>query len=94
MVFWETLSTWKEVNTGEDPQEDTHKIETILKNLQERLNAHDNRIIREGVRMGEFAYISFGNLKDGILKGIPQGGFELFVDALSLCSFCNMDYTS
>ena len=44
--------------------------------------------------MGEFAYASFDYLKDGVLKEIPRGGFGLFVDAWSLCTFCNMYYTS
>ena len=44
--------------------------------------------------MGEFAYASFGDLKDDVLKEIPQGGFGLFVDAWYLCAFCNMEYTS
>ena len=30
------------------------KMETILNNIKERLNANDNRITGEGVRMGEF----------------------------------------
>ena len=38
-------------------------------------------------------YAYFGYLKDGVLKEIPQGGFDIFVDAWSLCEFCNTDYT-
>ena len=44
--------------------------------------------------MGEFAYTSFGDLKDDVLKEIPWGGFGLFVDAWSRYAFCNMDYTA
>ena len=44
--------------------------------------------------MGEFSYASFGDVKDDVLKEMPRGGFGLFVDAWSLCEFCNMDYTS
>ena len=44
--------------------------------------------------MGEPAYAYVGDLKDDALKEIPWGGFGLFVDAWSLCAFCNMVYTS
>ena len=44
------------------------EIETILNNIQERLNAHDNRITGEGVRMEEFSYAYFGDLNDDVLK--------------------------
>ena len=57
------------------------------------LNAHDNLITSERVRMGEFSYAYFGDLKDYILKEMPWGGFGLFVDAWSPCAFFNMDYT-
>ena len=43
--------------------------------------------------MGEFAYASFRYLKDNVLKEMPRGGFGLFVNAWSLCEFCNMEYT-
>ena len=55
---------------GEPPRIHT-EIETILKNLQESINAHDNRITDEGVRMGEFSYASFGDLKYDVLRKIP-----------------------
>ena len=70
------------------------EIEIILNNLQERLNAHDNFITGEGVRMGKFAYAYLGYLKDGVLKELTWVGFGLFVDAWSLCAFFNMGYTS
>ena len=86
---------WTEViQVKWEPPRSHSEIETILNNLQELLNAHDNRITGEGFRMGEFAYASFGDLKDDVLKEIPQGGFGLFVDAWYLCAFCNMEYTS
>ena len=44
--------------------------------------------------MGEFVYTSFGDLKDAVLKEMPQGGFGIFVNTWSLCKFSNMDYTS
>ena len=44
------------------------EIETFLNNIQERLNAHDNRITGEGVRMEEFSYAYFGDLNDDVLK--------------------------
>ena len=44
--------------------------------------------------MVEFAYVSFGGLKDDFLKEMPWGGFGIFVDAWSLCAFCSMDFTS
>ena len=44
--------------------------------------------------MGEFAYTSFGDLKDDVLKEMPWGGFGIFVDAWYLCAFFNMEYTS
>ena len=59
-------------------------METILNNLQEILNAHDNRITGEGVIMRVFAYASVGDLKDEVLKETPRRGFGLFVDAWSL----------
>ena len=78
---------------GETPR--IHKeIETIINNLQERLNSHDNRLTGNGVKMGIFAYASLGNLKDDVLKEMPRGSFGLFVNACSLCTFCNKDYTS
>ena len=70
------------------------EIETIINNLEERLNAHDNRITRDGFKMGEFAYASFGDLKDGVLKEMPWGSFGLFVDDWSLYEICNMNYSS
>ena len=30
---------------------------------------------------------------DEFLKDMPQGGFEIFMDACPLCEFCNIDYT-
>ena len=70
-------------------------METVLNNLQERLNAHDDCITGEGVRTGEFSYAYFCDLKDNFLKEIPQGGVGgIFVDAWYLCAFCNMYYTS
>ena len=44
--------------------------------------------------MGEFAYKYFGNLRNDVLKDMPQGGFGIFIDAWSLCAFFNMDHTS
>ena len=70
------------------------EVDTIVNNLQECLNAHDSRITGNGVRMGEFAYTSFGDLKDDVLKEMPWGGFGIFLYACSLCAFYNMDYTS
>ena len=78
---------------GESPRSHA-EIETILNNLQERLNAHDNRIAGEGVRMGKFAYTYFVGFKGDVLKEMPQGGLGIFVDAWSLCEFFNMDYIS
>ena len=78
---------------GESPRSHT-EIENILNNYQERLSAHDNRHNGNGFKMGEFAYTSFGYLKDDVLKEIPWGGFGIFVDAWSPCAFCKMDYTS
>ena len=69
-------------------------METILNNLQEILNAHDNLITGEGVIMEEFAYASLGYLKDDALKEMSWGGFWIFVDAWSPCEFCNVDYNS
>ena len=43
------------------------EIKTILNNIQERINAHDNRITGERVRMGECAYASFRDLKDDLM---------------------------
>ena len=43
-------------------------METILYNLQEHLDSHDNQIMCEEVIMGEFAYAYFGDLKDDFLK--------------------------
>ena len=57
------------------------EINTILNNLQEHLNSHDNHITGEGFRMGEFAYTYFDDLEDDVLKEMPQGGFRIFVDA-------------
>ena len=54
-----------------EPSSSHAEIETILKNLQESINAHDNRITDEGVRMGEFSYASFGDLKYDVLRKIP-----------------------
>ena len=78
---------------GESPISNA-EMETIVNNLQEHLNSHDNQITCERVRMVEFAYAYFGDLKDDVLKEIPQGGFGIFVNAWSLCAFFNMDYTS
>ena len=69
-------------------------MESILNNIQECINAHDNCITGEGLRMGEFTYASFDDLKDEVLKEIPWGGLGVFLDAWYLCSICNMDYTS
>ena len=60
-------------------------MDTILNNLQERLNAIENRVTGEGVSIGEFAYTSFGDLKDAVLKEMPRGCFGVFVDAWSIC---------
>ena len=69
-------------------------METILNNLQERLNAHNNRLTGDGFKMLEFAYTSFGDLNNDALKEISRGVFGLFVNNCHLCVFCNMDYTS
>ena len=42
-------------------------IETIFNDLQERLKTHDNRLTGKGVKMVEFNYASFGDLKDEVL---------------------------
>ena len=42
--------------------------------------------------MGDFTFISWGDLKNEVLEEIPWGGFGLFVDAWYLCTSCNMDY--
>ena len=78
---------------GESPRSHA-EIETILKNLQERLNSHDNRITGEGVRMGQFVYTSFVDFKGDVQKELPLGGLGIFVDAWSLCEIFNMDYIS
>ena len=78
----------------EEPPRSHAEIDTILNNLKERLNAHDNHMNGNGVIIGEFAYTYFGNLKDDVLNEIPRGGFGIFVDAWSLCAHFNMDYTS
>ena len=78
---------------GEPPRSHA-EIQTILNNLQECLNSHDNRITGEGVRMGEFAYTSFGDLKYDALKEIPWIFFGIFVYDWTLCEFFNMDYIS
>ena len=44
--------------------------------------------------MEEFAYASFGDLKDDVPKEMHQGGFGIFVDVWSLFVFFDMDYTS
>ena len=77
---------------GESPRSHA-EIETIIKDLQEQLNAHENRLTGKGVITGEFSYTSFGDLKDDVLKEIPRGSFGIFVDAWSICAFSNMDYT-
>ena len=70
------------------------EIETIIKDPQEQLKAQDNHLISKGLKMRYFAYASFGDLTDEVLKEIPRGGFGIFVNAWYLCEFCNMDYTS
>ena len=67
------------------------EIETILNNLQESLNAHDNHITGDGVIMGEFDYTYLGDLKYDVLREMPQGGFGIFVDAWSPCEFCKYE---
>ena len=62
-------------------------METILKNIQECLNAHDKHITGEGFLMVEFAYAYFGDMKDDVLKEMNWGGFEIFMDAWSPCEF-------
>ena len=57
------------------------EIETILDKLQELLNAHENCLTDNGVKMAEFFYTSFGDLKDYVLKGIYRGGFGILVYA-------------
>ena len=37
---------------------------------------------------GEYAYTYFGDLKDDVLKEMPWGGFEIFMDECSPCEFC------
>ena len=44
------------------------EIETIINDLQERFKAHDKCLVYQGVKMGEFSYASFGDLKDELLK--------------------------
>ena len=39
---------------GEPPRSYV-EIETVINKLQERINAHDNRITDDEVRMGDFA---------------------------------------
>ena len=49
------------------------KIQTILNELQECLETHENHLNGKGFIMGELDYASFGDLKDEVLKEIPQG---------------------
>ena len=44
--------------------------------------------------MGEFAYASFGHLKDDVLKEISRVVFGHFVDVWSLCTFFKYEYIS
>ena len=69
-------------------------IETIINNLEERLNDHDNCLTGDGFKIVEFSYSYFGDLKDDVLKETTMGGSGIFMDACSLCEFCNMGYTS
>ena len=78
---------------GDTPRSHS-RMETILNNLQECLNTHDNRHTGKGVKTGDFAYRSFEDLKDDVLKEIHGGEFGIFVNAWSLCEFCYIDYTS
>ena len=70
------------------------KIETIINYLQECPKTHGNRLTGDGVKMVEFAYMSFGYMKDGIPKKMPWGVLGIFMDVWFLCAFFNMDYTS
>ena len=44
------------------------EIETIINNLQECLNEHDNHLTGGGIKMVEFSYTYFGDLKDDVMK--------------------------
>ena len=61
------------------------EIETILNKIQELLSTHDNYLTGDGIKMEEFSYTYFGDLKDDVLKGISQGGFGILVYAWYLC---------
>ena len=74
---------------GETPRSHA-EINTIIINLQERINAYDKLLTGNGVKMGEFDYASLWSLKDDFIKEIPWGGFGVFVDTWSLCDFFNM----
>ena len=47
------------------------KIQTILNELQECLETHENHLNGKGFIMGDLDHASFGDLKDEVLKEIP-----------------------
>ena len=50
-------------------------METIINKLQDKRNNNDNHLTGYEAKMGDFSYVSFGDLKDDVMKKMAQGYF-------------------
>jgi hypothetical protein len=80
--------SWAEIDDGSSvPMDKLAKQEAMLRDQEAKINVLENRVVGEGVQMGNMCFQSFTDLCTWVMINIPTGRFGLFVDGHSLIEF-------
>lgn len=63
------------------------RLESILKDQAAKIKILENRVVGEGIQMGNLCYQTFEELKLWVKLNVPKGRFGLFVDGHSFLEF-------